>query len=623
MTTATEAKIEITAGTARLPAALRTALKSFQGFATSVGQSLIGINSDRGADKAGAKAWGQHALGQVAGNLATRGLDLLVDQGKQIIDFERNLTRLGIAARMSQGDLASVRREIGQASNDTGIARDEILRGARAYVDIAGAEAYTADKMRLLARVAQSSQSDIGDLAQVMFQLEHAMHVNPAELENTFSGLINMSKDGAVHFAQMQAEINELAPQAARYGMVGRAGANELAALMQVARTGFGTVSEMGTGITRVFTGLTMHASKFRKYGVEVFNVGKDGTKTWRKFSDIFNDIRTNNILSKDPELLRKAFGRSEADRTIRLWMEGTAALKKFEDAGMENGVVTKDLATYVESAAGRMDVAFERTKNKIADAFTPERIDKFSHALEEIAEKIEPIAKAAGFVGDVLGGLYKGGKAIRGFFTPDDSRIYAPTFDEIADYTRRGVSEHDALRLLTGQHSRYASAKAAIAAAMKGDQTTPESDELAVRARFAVSEHPGDHTALGAEKAGAAYIEAAGLSPERVADIYKKIREKDLDSEIAAGRGRTIAPVSGPAAAKAFDDAIGSFGQGNASRAVTHLDIVAAFKDAIKTTLGPAIGRAISDAARTPVVQLDGNKVSDGIGNSSGVRRR
>lgn len=619
MTTAAEAKIEITAGTARLPAALRTALKSFQGFATSVGQSLIGINSDRGADKAGAKAWGQHALGQVAGNLATRGLDLLVDQGKQIIDFERNLTRLGIAARMSQDELGGVRRAIGQASNDTGVARDEILRGARAYVDIAGAEAYTADKMRLLARVAQSSQSDIGDLAQVMFQLEHAMHVNPAELENTFSGLINMSKDGAVHFAQMQAEINELAPQAARYGMVGRAGANELAALMQVARTGFGTVAEMGTGITRVFTGLTMHASKFKKYGVEVFNVGKDGTKTWRKFSDIFNDIRTNNILSKDPELLRKAFGRSEADRTIRLWMEGTAALKKFEDAGMENGVVTKDLATYVESAAGRMDVAFERTKNKIAEAFTPERIDKFSRALEEIAEKIEPIAKAAGLVGDVLGGLYKGGKEIRGFFTPDDSRIYAPTFDEIADYTRRGVSEHDAVRLLTGQHGRYAAAKAAIAAAMKGDQTTPESDELAVRSRF----DPRDKTGEGAQSAGAAYIEAAGLSPERVADIYKKIREKDLDAEIAAGRGKTIAPVSGLAAAKAFDDAIGSFGQGNASRAVTHLDIVAAFKDAIKTTLGPAIGRAISDAARTPVVQLDGNKVSDGIGNSSGVRRR
>ncbi len=617
MTASAEAKIEITAGTARLPAALRTALKSFQGFATSVGQSLIGINSDRGADKAGAKAWGQHALGQVAGNLATRGLDLLVDQGKQVIDFERNLTRLGIAARMSQDELGGVRRAIGAASNDTGVARDEILRGARAYVDIAGAEAYTADKMRLLARVAQSSQSDIGDLAQVMFQLEHAMHVSPAELENTFSGLINMSKDGAVHFAQMQAEINELAPQAARYGMVGRAGANELAALMQVARTGFGTVSEMGTGITRVFTGLTMHASKFRKYGVEVFNVGKDGTKTWRKFSDIFNDIRTNNILSKDPELLRKAFGRSEADRTIRLWMEGTGALKKFEEAGMENGVVTKDLATYVESAAGRMDVAFERTKNKIAEAFTPERLDKFSHVLEEIAEKIEPIAKAAGFVGDVLGGLYKGGKAIRGFFTPDDSRVYAPTFDEIADYTRRGVSEHDAVSLLTGRHSRFVAAKKAISDAMKGDQTTPESDELAVRDRF----DPRDKSGEGAQSAGAAYIEAAGLSPEKVADVLKKVREKDIDTDIAAGRGRSIAPVSGPAAAEGFDEAIRS---NNASRAVSHLEIVAAFKDAIKTTLGPAISRAILDAgARAPIVQLDGNKVGDGIGNASNVRRR
>jgi len=619
VTTSAEAKIEITAGTARLPAALRSALKSFRGFATSVGHSLIGINIDRGADKAGAKAWGQHALGQVAGNLATRGIDLLVDQGRQVIDFERNLTRLGIAARMSQEELGGVRRAIGAASNDTGIARDEIMRGARAYVDIAGAEAYTADKMRLLARVAQSSQSDIGDLAQVMFQLEHAMHVSPTDMENTFSGLINMSKDGAVHFAQMQAEMNELAPQAARYGMVGRAGANELAALMQVARTGFGTVSEMGTGITRVFTGLTMHASKFRKYGVEVFNVGKDGTKTWRKFSDIFNDIRTNNILSKDPELLRKLFGRSEADRTIRLWMEGTAALKKFEEAGMENGVVTKDLATYVESSAGRMDVAFERTKNKIAEAFTPERIEKFSHTLEEITQKIEPITKALGFVGDVYGGIYNAGKKIRGFLTPDESRLSAPTTEEIAELTRTGMSERDAMLRLAGEHSRSMEAKRAILAATPDDHPTPESDELAVRARF----DPRDKTGRGAQEVGAAYIESFGLSPERVADILRKSREKDIDADIAGGRGRTFAPVIGPDAVKSFYDAVGSTGSNSSSRSVSHLEIVAAFKDAIKTTLGPAIAQAIFDSTRAPIVQLDGNKVSDGIGNSSGTRRR
>lgn len=604
MTTSAEAKIEITAGTSRLPAGLRTALKSFQGFVTSVGQSLIGINSSREADKAGAKAWGQHALGQVAGNLATRGLDLLVDQGKQVIDFERELTRLGIDLRKRPDEMRSIGLAMRSIANESGIGAEKVLSAGRAYADLAGAEAFTVDKMRLIARAAQASGSDVGDMASLMFTLTENMKVPPNELEDTISGLINQAKDGSIHFKELAHELVALGAVYPQFGVTGREGAIQVGAQLQISRRGFASASEAATGILRIYRSLPQHASKFRKAGVDVF---ADGSKnTLRPFEDIIRQIQ-GSPLALNREALIKSFGRTEGERFYQVLTLMVEQYDKLKDAGRANGVVTKDLATFVESAAGRMDVAFERTKNKIAEAFTPERIEKFSHALEDIAAKIEPIAKLVGFTGDVLGGLYGAGKAVRGFITPGDSRLYAPTSEEIEKYTAEGVPEPEARTMLKGRHDRYAAAKIAIAAAMKDDRTTPESDELAVRARFDQRDKSGE----GAQSAGAAYIEAAGLSPEQVDEISKKVREKDIDAEISAGRGRSVA--TGRSQLDVFNDAIE---QRNAAL------MVAAFKEAITTTLGPAIGKAIS-GSRAPIVQLDGSKVSDGIGNAQSSRRR
>lgn len=390
------AEISLIAEHGRLATGLRASLGLVKDFVSGASGHLAKLSLAPKDAKKGQSVIA-HAAGQVLGNVAMRGLDMMVEQTKKVFDFNEALERFGISAKMPERELPGLAANIRHVSNETGMAADEILRGARAFTDLAGASAFTQEKMALMARVSQASEAATSDLAEVMFQLQRNMKVSDADLEGTFGGLINIGKEGAVEFKHMAMEISELAPQAARYGMVGRKGANELSALMQVARTGFGSVSEMGTGITRVFVGLTMHASKFRKYGVEVFNTGKDGTKTWRKFSDIFNDIRTNNILAKDPELLRKAFGRSEADRTIRLWMEGVETLKQLEAAGEANGVVQQDLGRFTTSSAGRMHIAFEKMKNAFAEALTPERVDQIVGGIQRIAESIGPLVTATG----------------------------------------------------------------------------------------------------------------------------------------------------------------------------------------------------------------------------------
>jgi TP901 family phage tail tape measure protein len=587
------AQIEITASTARLPATLRTAVKMVEGFAISAGRALLGIKGDRGDEKKGVGAWGQHAMGQVVGGLATRGIDLMVKQATDVMDFERELVRFGIDLRKMPGDMQDIGKGIREISNQTGLGAMEVLKAGRAYADLAGAEAFTMEKMSLISRAATASGADVKDMAELLFTLTENMKVPPGELENTIGGLINQAKDGSIHFKELSHELVALGPVYAQFGITGREGAIQLGAMMQVARRGFGSASEAGTGVLRILRSIPQHASKFRKFGIEVF---QPGSKTnLDQFLNIINKIRDpKNKLSLDREALIKAFGRTEGERFYQLLVQSNEQFMKLIDAGRENGTVLKDMTTMVTSAPGRFDVAIEHLKNKVAAAFTPERIDNFVTAIEDAAHSIEPLVKAVGFIGDVLGGIYNTGKKIRGAFTPDDSRITAFSPEQIeAEAKQKGISPYEAMMRLQGRHGRWLGAKQAISAAMVDDRTTPASDKLAVAAAFDARDVHGE----GASSAGTAYIEAAGLTPERVAAILKQVVAERVDADIAKGKGRTAGQA----------------------------DMVAAFNSAIKETLAPAVSRAIVDAVNTrpSVLQVDGNSIATAAGNATNARRR
>lgn len=590
--TDTKAQIEITASTARLPATLRTGLKMLEGFAISAGRALLGIKGDRGDEKKGMGAFGQHALGSVVGGLATRGIDLMVKQATDVMDFNRELVRFGIDLRKMPADMEGVGKGIREISNQTGLGAMEVLKAGRAYADLAGAESFTMDKMSLIARAATASGADVKDMAELMFTLTENMKVPPGQLEDTIGGLINQAKDGSIHFKELSHELVALGPVYAQYGIAGREGAIQLGAMMQVARRGFGSASEAGTGVLRILRSIPQHASKFRKFGIEVF---QPGSKTnLDQFLNIIKKIQDpKNKLSLDREALIKAFGRTEGERFYQLLVQSNEQFSKLIEAGKANGTVLKDMTTMVTSGPGRFDVAMERIKNKVAEAFTPERIDNFVNALEDAARKIEPLVKAVGFIGDVLGGIYGAGKKIRGAITPDDSRLSSTTIDDVQkEAAQKGVSEVQAYANLQARHGRWLGAKRAIAAAMTDDRTTPASDRLAVAAAF----DPRDVHGEGASSAGTAYIEAAGISPDRVAEIYRQIKAAEVDSDIAGGRGRS-----------------------------QNQDMVSAFNTAIKETLAPAVSRAIVDAvqARPSVLQVDGNPIATAAGNATNGRRR
>lgn len=392
------ATIEIGATTANLASGLRRASNMVQAFAR--GTSSIMTKKMGGKSSLGAGAIG--AIGGFAAGIASRGLDMLAEQGKAVIDFERSLTRLGIAGGLSQQKLGEVRNAARSASTAFGIGAEQILAGTQTYVDLTGDVDGATKSMETFARIAQASGASVSDVAEASAAFK-GIGVPLEEMEARFSGLITQGKKGAVSLKDFAGELAGLAPRWAKFNEATTdSGIAQLGAAFQVARQGFGSASEAATGMAAMMGALTQNAKKFEAAGVKIFDKNpKTGVKTMRTFEEIMSSIEHSKLI-KDPTLMTKALGSKEALQTVDMLMrarrEVTATGTAYSDlveSGKDAGAVSRDLATYLESSAGKMDRAWEGVKNKLAEVFTPERIDRFANAL---GKAVDMLAKIVGY---------------------------------------------------------------------------------------------------------------------------------------------------------------------------------------------------------------------------------
>lgn len=607
------ASIILSVVTSSLSAGLNKARSIVAAFGKTVAMAPINVGKQLG-----------HEIGRgVLRDLTYRGMDFLVDQGHDMFQFQDALTRFGIAARIAGPELVEVGSAIRRVSTDTGVNANEVLRGARAYVDLAGASAYTTEKMSLIARAAQASGSDINDMATVVYALQHSMSIPNTQLEDTIGGLINLSKDGAVHFNQMAQELVSLAPVYAQFGITGRQGAIELAAQLEVVRTGFGSASEAGTGLLRLYRSIPQHAKLFEKAGVQIF---KPGSRTeLLTMGKILENIKKSS-LEKDRPALIKAFGRGESERSYQLLDKLLGEYDKLEEAGHRNGVVQEDLATYTQSATGRMKVAYEELKNKVAEALTPERIEQIVSGIESMANAASGLGKALGAAGDVFAGLYNMGREARMFFSDtDDVQVNNPWYiaphTDAYDAREKRINNpeptdagHEQSQLAKEQkdNAYWYDARARRLIRLSGGPNAP-ANKAAVRQALLDTQgkfvsDDGSVLSYGANDPGAAGSKLAG---QRYLGNAPKQMVEEVSTEMAM---RQLKPTI-DAIGKTIGDAVSTAMKAH----LTHQEELPKYRE----FFGNNYPRELFGRDNHIQVKIDGNPVATASGNASNRRRK
>lgn len=563
------AKVEITSSASGLDRGLNDARRKMRSFARDQAKD------DKAAEKA-AKARGKavsgFALG-VGGAVGARAISFVSDGAQGVVDFERGLVRLQIASRKTTEQMGDVRSSINATSLATGMSREEVLKGAQAWVDLAGAEALTDTSMRTIARTAQATGSSVNDVVTMMYSLGDAMKVDPSQMESTLSGLNNLSKDGAVHFNQMAGEIIALAPQFARFGITGREGAIELGAMFQVIRTGSKDAADTATKMDAMMRGLKLHSDRFEKAGVAVYKVGKDGTKSFLPLSQILDGI-SHSELMKDPQKLAKAFGRGEGEAGEFLLSKHIELMKQLIASGQDAKSIGEDLNTVLDSPVGKMDTAINKLKLTLVETFTPERIEAFGRAISDAAERMQPVIEGFSKILGFIGTLYSVGRKVRGLLPGGDGHIEDNAHDlglargdayelERADNLGWSPEELAHRRAAAKQNVAFnASHNAAIDKIMgaeSDDKSTPASIAAAMAAKYSGGPASGAHVAGDQYLTAAGYVDPFEREQKRIQSMGSDAAMAKMAQTIAAAISQIQINLDGTAVGKGVSNSMGA----------------------------------------------------------------
>lgn len=383
-------QIEITANRSTLERDLHDARRKLRKFERDARREL-GMPAARKRKRDSGGMFGNVGAMLGAGGIAGAALGVvggLSGVASEAVDYERSLTRLQIAQGKTAAQMADMRDVLLRTSLATGIARNDLLSGVSAYQALTGDTAGAASAVELFGRVATASGATMDDVAGAAAALRNNLQIDPADFERAFDILITQGQAGAVELRDLAAELSSVAPQFTRFaGGSGVDGLNDLGAAFQVIRQGFKGPAEAATGLNALMTALGQNAAKFEKAGVRIFDKDpKTGVKTFRGFLRVVEDIGRSK-LAGDPTALTKAFGSSEAERAFNQLARAPGMLRELIETSAGSKAVAKDFETYIASPAAKIEQAVNRLKLAFAEAFTPDRIERFAGAVMKAAD--------------------------------------------------------------------------------------------------------------------------------------------------------------------------------------------------------------------------------------------
>lgn len=317
-------------------------------------------------------AVGNRMLDGIKGQLAAvAGLSAAAFQTKDALDWSMALKRLQVASSGAMGSIENVEKNLLRVSDATGVSKTELLAGTNAFIALTGDGKAAADSMSTFGRVATATGANMEDIAGAAGAMSINLGIGAQDFEKAFSILIAGGKAGAVELKDMAGLMSELAAETQNFeGGQGVEALAELGAAFQIVRRGAGSAAEASTKLKRLMQSFSAQAALIKKHGgVEVFTTDKNGVKRLRTFEEIIQDI-ANSPLAKDPTILRKALGSSEAVGAFQQLTRIKGEWQELTKETMAANDVAEDYAEVQKNAAAKVFKFWNKTKNLLTRVF-------------------------------------------------------------------------------------------------------------------------------------------------------------------------------------------------------------------------------------------------------------
>lgn len=330
---------------------------------------------------------------------------------KDALAFEEGLTNLEIASQGAMGNMAQVRQKILEVSEASGVAKEQLLGGAHAFVALTGDGKAASLAMETFARVSKAANTSVEDVARAAAGMQSTLGISAPEFEKAFSILIKGGKLGAVELSDFAGLLSELAPLMAQFsGGKGIEGLSTIGGAMQITMRGAGgSADKARTQLLRLMESFSAPRTikALKEFKINPFD--KRGKQ--RNFIDIIEEMQRKGVF-RDVRNLSTIFESSEARAAARQLGEVNGELRQLSTETRNATDVSTDYARAQQSSAAKAKKAWNNLKNAVTEAFTPERIEVFTRALMAVVQAasyvLDKFMAIGEFLGDSAGWVYQ-----------------------------------------------------------------------------------------------------------------------------------------------------------------------------------------------------------------------
>ncbi|MGE0487317.1 MAG: hypothetical protein AB7Q81_24395 [Gammaproteobacteria bacterium] len=341
---------------------------------------------------------------------------------RYVLSLERRLTRLGINAGKTQGEMAKLRQEIVGQALELNVDPDDLLAAAEEIVAKTGDLDLFRENLANIATTMQATGA-AGDAVGVMVaDLDQKFRLNGKdEFLAVLDEMARQGKAGSFELRDMVSEGAQLSAIYASTGRSGRGAAREMGAILQVIRQSVGTAAEATTAFERLITTITREkASELARAGIQIWDPDelKNGRKIARAIPEIIKEVVTK--ANGDMERLGKIFNETRAQTALLGFVNEFNATGRFDS--LDSFLAVQGDGTVLLEDAGRAArdaaAAYDRVKaalKGLADDSLAAPLERVADAINSIdADNLREGLRTARNIALALGGAVIGSKLLR-----------------------------------------------------------------------------------------------------------------------------------------------------------------------------------------------------------------
>jgi len=321
---------------------------------------------------------------------------------KSVLDFDAELTQLGVDADITDKRLANIKDRLHEVASaaDIKVNRNDLLAGVKEITARTGDVDVALDNLRNIGLVMRATGANAQDSAALVANYFEKFGIkNPQQMLQVLSESAVLGKQGAFELRDLATEGNSVSAAYAATGRTGPKAIREMNTMLQIVRRTAPSAAEAATMFERLISTITAEkVGVFQSAGIQIWDEQElaRGKKIARAVPDIIKDIL--RVSNADQEELVKVFD-------IKALQGLNAFAAEFRATGavesIDKYMSVLDDGSQLLSDAGRNAQTARAAINTLTNAFARFADTELSEPIQAIADGIN--ALDADKVDDIL----------------------------------------------------------------------------------------------------------------------------------------------------------------------------------------------------------------------------